>query len=202
MKLLFIIAFSFLSNYTFANDSNIASNNKAQKWTFDKAHSSVSFRIRHFFTPVLGEFNSYDGEIYFDPTNLQESSINVTIQVKSVDTKNGKRDPHLQSADFFDADTYPTMTFVSDEILSNGDNEYVAKGKLTIKDVTTEFELPFKLLGIMDHPKRKGTKISAFESLFVIKRNDFKVGTGQYVETAVIGEEVNVSITLELLSSN
>jgi len=201
MKLLLVFLFTVLSNYSFANDGTTPAKTNAQKWTFDKAHSSVSFRVRHFFTPVLGEFNSYDGEIFFDPSNLDGSSINVTIQVNSVDTKNGKRDPHLQSADFFDAETYPTMTFISEEITAQGNNEYIAKGKVTIKDVSTDFELPFKLLGIMDHPKRKGTQISAFESLFVIKRNDFNVGTGQYVETAVIGDEVSVSITLELLSS-
>jgi len=201
VQLLFLLVFTLLSMNSIAHDSDTTSS-KAQKWTFDKAHSSVSFRIRHFFTPVLGEFNSYDGEIYFDPANLTGSSINVTIQVNSVDTKNGKRDPHLQSADFFDATAFPIMTFVSEKISAKGDNEFVANGKLTIKNKTIEFDFPFKLLGIMDHPKRKGTKISAFESLFVIKRNDFNVGTGQYVETAVIGDEVNVSITLELLSSN
>jgi polyisoprenoid-binding protein YceI len=202
MKTLLILAFTLLSNSLFAHETETESAKKAQKWNFDKAHSSVSFRIRHFFTPVLGEFNTYDGDIFFDPNNLNESSISVSIQVNSVDTKNGKRDPHLQSADFFDAATYPTMTFVSEKITSLGDNQFVAKGKLTIKDVTTDFELPFKLLGMMDHPMRKGTKIAAFESNFMIKRNDYKVGTGQYVETAVIGEEVNVNITLELLSSN
>lgn len=175
---------------------------KSTKWNFDKSHSSVSFKIRHFFTPVLGSFGEFDGDIYFDPNNLFSSSINVTVDVKSVDTKNDKRDGHLQTADFFEVEKFPKMTFVSSSIEKTGDNEFVAKGKLTIKDVTTDFSMPFKLLGIMDHPMRKGTKISAFESNFMIKRNDYKVGTGQYVETAVIGDEVNVTISLELLSSN
>lgn len=172
------------------------------KWEFDKAHSSISFKIRHYFTPITGHFNSYDGLIYFDATNLKESSIDVKIDVKSIDTKNDKRDSHLQTADFFEAEKFPFIRFKSTEIVKKNNSEFVAKGKLTIKDVVTDFDLPFTLLGIMDHPRKKGTKISAFEANFMINRNDYHVGTGQYVETAVIGDEVNINITLELLSSN
>lgn len=189
----------FLVNSVFANNNTLE---KPTKWNFDKSHSSVSFKIRHFFTPVLGSFGDFNGDIYFDPNNLAESSIDVTVDVKSVDTKNDKRDSHLQSADFFEAEKFPHMKFVSSKIEKTGENEFVATGKLTIKDVVTDFKLPFKLLGIMDHPRKKGTKISAFEANFMINRNDYKVGTGQYVETAVIGDEVNVTIALELLSSN
>ncbi len=172
---------------------------EATTWTVDKSHSAVTFKVRHFFTPVNGTFDDYTADIKFDPNNLEESSINVQIAIASVNTDNDRRDGHLRTPDFFDAETYPYMTFQSSEIMKTGDNQFVAKGELTIKDVTKEIELPFTLLGVMD-VERQNKKVAGITAETQILRNDFGVGTGDYISDAVIGNEVNIQIQLELNS--
>lgn len=172
----------------------------ATAWNIDKAHSNLNFSVTHFFTPVNGKFHDYNAEIYFDPNNLGESSVNVEVMVNSVDTNNEKRDGHLQSADFFNAEEFPTMTFSSDRITSEGDNQFVAHGTLTIKDVTKEIELPFTLLGVQDNPMKEGTKVAGIKGSLSIDRTDFDVGVGDWAATAVVGDEVDISFALELNS--
>lgn len=192
----------FIATTSFATDkTELNQTAKAQKWAFDKAHSAVTFNVRHFFTPVVGQFNEYSGDVYFDAKNLKESSINVTINVNSIDTKNEKRDAHLQSQDFFNSSKFPKISFVSTEIVDKGNNKYVAKGKLTIKDVSKNIELPFTLLGTMAHPFMKdGTLLAAFEASLKLNRNEYTVGAGDFIQTAVVGEEVDIKITLEMNS--
>ncbi len=170
-------------------------------WTVDKSHSSVNFEIRHFFSNVAGSFEDYTADVKFSPDNLGESSIDVSISVASVNTKNERRDGHLQSGDFFEVETYPNITFTSDRIESKGDNNFVAYGTLTIKDVSKDFELPFTLLGVMDNPFREGTMVAGITAEFQLLRNDFGVGTGDWVSDRVIGNEVDVTLNLELNAS-
>lgn len=188
------IAF-FLVSGAFTPISNMA----ATEWKIDKAHSKLSFEVTHFFTPVTGQFTDYNSEIYFDPNNLGESSVDVEIQVSSIDTDNEKRDGHLQSPDFFNAKEYPTITFSSDEIVKKDDeNKFAAVGTLTIKDVSKEIELPFTLLGVRDHPMRENTRLAGIKFTKTINRNDYNVGTGDWVATAVVGGEVGITGTFEL----
>jgi polyisoprenoid-binding protein YceI len=167
-------------------------------WTLDRAHSNINFEVRHFFTPVDGTFSEYNAEVMFDPANLEESMIDVEIMVNSIDTKNEKRNAHLKTADFFNAEKYPMITFKSTKIESKGDNKFVAHGDLTIKDVTKRIEMPFTLLGVMDNPR--GGKIAGITSEFEIDRNVYDVGTGNYVSDAVIGKTVTAKLNLELNS--
>jgi polyisoprenoid-binding protein YceI len=170
----------------------------AISWTIDKSHTSITFEAKHFFTNVPGAFESYEAEVNFDPENLEESSINVQIDVRSINTKNERRDGHLQSADFFQSDMYPYITFSSDNIVSTGDNNFEAYGTLTIKDVSTDFVMPFTLLGIMDSPWQENTLIAGFESEFSLLRNDYNVGTGDWISDAVVGDEIKVMIDVEV----
>jgi polyisoprenoid-binding protein YceI len=173
---------------------------KATAWSIDKAHSNVSFSVRHIFTPVTGEFKEYDANVMFDPENLDESSIDIEIQVGSIDTDVKKRDGHLQSDDFFNAAQYPTITFSSDNITAEEDNEFIAHGELTIKDVTKEVELPFTLLGVQDHPMQENTKVAGVTIDHEINRNDFNVGAGDWASTAIVGGEIELDIDLEMTS--
>ena len=178
--------------------------NPSQKWNFDRAHSSLNFSINHFFTPVDGRFDDFNVELNFDPENLDNSSIDVVIQVASINTGNEKRDGHLQTADFFDAEKFPTITFKSNKITASGDNNFVAKGILKVKDVAREIELPFKLLGIKDLPEQMQkmfggiTHVAGFESSYTLNRNDYTVGTGSWAATLVVGDEVNLRIKIEV----
>ncbi|HKL17943.1 MAG TPA: YceI family protein [Halalkalibaculum sp.] len=170
----------------------------ATPWQIDQAHSNLNFEITHFFTPVNGKFHDYTSEIYFSPDNLDESSINVEVMVNSVDTNNEKRDGHLQSDDFFNAEQYPKMTFTSNKITSEGDNRFTAHGQLTIKDVTKDVKLPFTLLGVQDHPMKENTKVAGIKGSLKIDRTAYDVGVGDWAATAVVGDEVDINFALEL----
>ena len=167
-------------------------------WTVNKSHTSITFEAKHFFTSVPGAFEQFDAEVNFDPENLEESSINVQIDVKSINTKNERRDGHLQSADFFQSDIYPHITFSSEKIVSTGDNNFEAHGILTIKDVSTDFVMPFTLLGIMNSPRQENILIAGFESEFSLLRNDYNVGAGDWISDAVVADEIKVKIDVEV----
>ena len=81
----------------------------------DGAHSAVAFKVRHFFTQVPGHFDTFDGAIVYDPEKPENSSVQMTVQADSIDTGNENRDGHLRSADFFEVETYPTLSFQSEE---------------------------------------------------------------------------------------
>ena len=170
----------------------------ATLWSVDKSHSRIGFEVTHFFTPVNGTFDNYDAVVNFDPTNLGESQIEVKIAVNSINTQNEKRDGHLRTPDFFNAEEFPTISFKSSEIVSTGENTFAAKGQLTIKDVTQDIELPFTLLGVTDNPFREGTKVAGITSELNISRTAFDVGTGNWASDAVIGDEVSITLNLEL----
>ncbi|MEQ9309607.1 MAG: YceI family protein [Balneolaceae bacterium] len=190
--------FTILALATFSLASIAMVKMDAMSWSIDKSHSSINFEIRHFFAKVPGAFEEYTADVKFSPDNLAESSIDVEIQVPSINTKNERRDGHLQSPDFFNAEKFSSIKFTSSKIESTGDNEFVAYGTLTIKDVSTDFELPFTLLGVMDHPRRENGLIAGISSEFTLLRNDFGVGTGDWVSDAVVGNEVDVTLNLEL----
>lgn len=197
--ILLLIAFAFagLGN-AFATDND---ENTAAEWEVDRAHSAVNFTVNHFFTPVDGTFDDFNAEIIFDPENLEASNINVTIPVESVNTRNDRRDNHLLSGDFFNAEQWPNITFVSHSIEQTGDNEYVANGELTIRDVTREFQLPFELLGVMEHPMQENTRVAGIVANSELMRTDYGVGVGDWAATAVVGDRVNITLNLELTSA-
>ena len=170
---------------------------KAPVWDVDASHSAISFEINHIFTPVPGRFDDFTGTVNFDPANLEESAVDFVIQVASINTQNEKRDGHLQSADFFDAEKYPTIEFKSKKFMKEGDN-YAILGDLTMRDVTKEVTLPFELLGVQDHPFKEGSVVAGLRASTTLNRNDWGVGTGSWAATAVVDDEVKVNITLEV----
>lgn len=175
----------------------------AMTWNVDAAHTEMNFKVRHFFTPVTGNFASYDVELMFDENDPTNSSVNVTIDVASVSTGNEGRDNHLRTDDWFGVDTYGDITFASTSVKKTGDNEYVALGTLTIKDVSKQVELPVTLLGVKEIPEMMRemlggvTKVASFQANLNIDRTDFGVGTGMWGETAVVGADVEIELLVE-----
>ena len=173
-------------------------------WTLDASHSVVGFSVKHFFTPVQGQFDDYEAVVNFDPANPEASTVDVKIAVASVNTNNEKRDTHLQTADFFDAETYPYITFKSTSVRAAGDDQYMITGDLTIKDVTREIELPVTLLGVTELDGEMSAmfggiqKVASFQGGATVNRNDFGVGTGSWAATLVVGGEVNIDLALEV----
>lgn len=121
-------------------------------WTIDPAHSSVGFSARHLgLSKVRGLFTRFSGEVGGDPSDLTTASGRFEVEMASVDTGSPDRDAHLKSADFFDVEKYPTMTFASKSVTRNGD-DYKVVGDLTIKDVTREVTLDLEPGGETNDP--------------------------------------------------
>ena len=169
---------------------------EAPTWNIDSNHTSISFEVNHFFTPVAGSFNDFDGNLNFDPDNLAGSSAEFIVKINSVETDNEKRNGHLQSKDFFNAEKYPEMKFISSSFSRDGE-DYTIIGNLTIRDVTKQVSVPVEVLGIGEHPMKKSKLITAMRAEFSLNRNDYGVGSGSWAATAVVGDEVKVSVLLE-----
>ena len=172
-------------------------------WNVDNAHTAVTFQVRHFFTPTKGAFKDFDVELVYDAANVSNSSVNAVIRVASVDTENERRDGHLLSGDFFEAEQYPVITFNSTSVRRVSPTELVATGDLTIKDVTRQVELPITLLGVQEIPAEMQemlggvTRVASFSADLTLDRRDFGVGVGSWAETAVVGSDVKINISLE-----
>lgn len=193
--LIFTAGNAFTTNLTVSEETD---ESVAIEWSVDKDHSAVTFAVRHFFTPVNGRFTDYNADIRFDPENPANSSIDVTIPINYINTENSRRDNHLKSEDFFNTEKWPNIRFVSNSIRKVADNQYVANGELTIRDVTRSIELPFELLGVMDHPMMENTVVAGLSASTTIKRTDFGVGVGDWAATMVVGDDVEININLEL----
>ena len=156
-------------------------------WLLDASHSYVDFSIRHFLAKSKGSFQKIQGVIDFSDT----PSMNVTIDVESINTSNENRDSHLRSDEYFDTAKFPTMTFVSKSFNNTGSGMIVT-GDLTIKDITKEIEFPLIYLGKQD--TGRGYPSAAFEGEITIKRTEFGVGK----EGVSLGDEVTIEFSLEL----
>ncbi len=162
----------------------------------DKAHSGVSFSIRHLLTQVTGKFNDYSGTIVYDPANPAAGSVEFTIQAKSIDTGVEKRDGHLRSPDFFDVEKFPTITFKSEKVAAKGKDELDVTGPLTMHGVTKTVTVPVKLLGTMD---AFGGKRAGFQANFTVSRKDFGISWNKALDAGamLLGDDVAVTINVE-----
>ncbi len=171
-----------------------------RSWELDKAHSNFYFRIGHIYSKINGQFNDFTGEVKFDPSNLAESKFLFEIKTVSINTNIAKRDRHLLSGDFFDADNFPLMTFESTKITDVGNNVYQVFGKFTVKGEVYDLTLPLTLAGIKDHPAVKGKEVIGFNGTLTLDRLAFKIGTGKFYDMGIVGKDVEVLVTLEALS--
>lgn len=197
MKILQFFAVTAITTMVWASSAFSA----APIWNLDKAHSGIYFSVDHIFSKVNGHFNEFSTDISFDPADLEGSKFDFEIQVSSIDTNIGKRDKHLQSADFFDAAAYPVMTFKSSKISDKGNGMYDVAGTLTIREKGYDLTLPLKLEGVKEHPAKKGTDVAGFNGRVSIDRLDHGVGSGKFYDMGVVGKDVDIFVTLELLSN-
>lgn len=172
-------------------------------WSTDAAHTEINFSVKHFFTPVTGSFSDYEIDLDYDSENPDKSTVEARIKVASVNTGNEKRDTHLRSGDWFEAEKHPYMTFKSTSVRRVGANKLIASGPLTIKGQSQDVELPITLLGTQEIPEQMqqmlgGTRqVASFQASTAIDRGDFGVGVGNWAATMVVGGEVNIEILLE-----
>jgi polyisoprenoid-binding protein YceI len=171
----------------------------APEWKLDFDHTGIYFSINHIFSVTRGHFDKYEGTVVFSPDDLAKSRVEFEVEVDSINTNNSKRDKHLNSADFFDSKKFPTMTFKSRAVKHVKDNQYTVDGTLTIKDVSKEISVPVTFFGIKDFPFEKNTEVAGFEARMTIDRLAYNVGSGKYVDMGVVGQEVEVLISMEVL---
>jgi polyisoprenoid-binding protein YceI len=171
----------------------------AQQWNIDPVHTNFYFEAKHTYAAVRGQFTDFTGDVYFDPGNLGKSRFDFVIKVNSVDTKEGKRDTHLRSPDFFDAAKYPVMTFKSSKVTDAGGNKYIVEGTFTIKDVSKDIALEFDYHGQKDNPLKKGEIVAGLDTKLTIDRLEYHVGDGKFYKMGVVYKDVDILFTLELL---
>jgi polyisoprenoid-binding protein YceI len=169
----------------------------AETYTFDKAHSTVGFQVRHIFTNVSGRFTDYAGTIQVDRAKPESSTVELTIQATSIDTAEPKRDGHLRTADFFDVANHPTITFKSTAVKANGKDSYLVTGDFTMHGVTKQITLPVTVLGEGKDPM--GNEKMGLETSFTLNRKDYGLNWNRALETGgvLVGDEVKVQIAIE-----
>jgi polyisoprenoid-binding protein YceI len=164
-------------------------------YTIDTAHSRVGFVARHaMVTKVRGSFNEFEGSIHLDGANPENSSGQVTIQAKSIDTRNSQRDDHLRSNDFLDMDNHAEVTFASTAIKQDDETTFTVVGDLTVRGVTKSVEIPFEFTGSATDPF--GNQRVGLEGSVVINRKDYGVNWNAALETG--GVLVSEKVTLEI----
>jgi polyisoprenoid-binding protein YceI len=169
----------------------------ADVYKIDPVHSAIGFKVRHFFSHVSGSFGKFEGTINVDPDHPEKSSVTVTIEATSVDTKNEKRDEDLRSEHFFDVAKYPTITFKSKSVKQTGADSGDIVGDLTMHGVTRGITLHVKFLG--KGTGMGGKQISGWQvTTDPIKRSEYGLTWSKAIEgTSVVGEEVSISIDVE-----
>jgi polyisoprenoid-binding protein YceI len=166
-------------------------------FAIDKAHSEVTFQVRHLVTRVRGRFSDFEGAIEFDQADPARSSVKVTIQAASIDTAEPQRDAHLRSADFFSVDEYKTLSFTSTSIARKGADTYEVAGNLTIHGVTRPVTLNATFLGAAKDPW--GNEKIGFEAEVALNRKDYGLTWNAALETGgfLVGDEVKVALSIQ-----
>ena len=170
-------------------------------YTIDASHTRLGFSARHaMVTTVRGQFGEFEGTAHVDTANPANSSVNVTIQTASIDTRSEDRDGHLKSADFFDVENNPTITFKSTKVERDGDDWNIT-GDLTIKDVTKSVTIPFEHTGSAQDPF--GNTRIGFEGSTSINRKDFGLTWNAALETGgvLVSEKVKLDFDISAIKN-
>jgi polyisoprenoid-binding protein YceI len=170
-------------------------------WKLDPAHSSAEFKVKHMMiSNVKGRFSGLNGTLLEDPADPTRSSIEASFDVSTVNTHDEQRDGHLKSADFFDVEKYPAITFKSSKVVRKGEEEYVVTGDLTIHGVTKAVTLD------VEGPSRPakdpwGNTRIGLSATTKINRKDFGLNWNAALETGgfLVGEDVHITLDLQFI---
>ncbi|HTO89292.1 MAG TPA: YceI family protein [Thermoanaerobaculia bacterium] len=167
-----------------------------ETFVFDKAHSTLGFRIRHVVTKINGRFKDFDGMIWIDRQNAAASKVELTIRAASIDTSNDNRDQDLRSANFFEVEKFPTITFKSTKIEPKGSDAFVVTGDLTMHGVTKSIQVPVTSNGFAKMGK---TEKAGFSVSFPLNRKDYGVTWNRTLDQGglLLGEDVEIVIEVE-----
>ena len=164
-------------------------------WNIDSSHSGIHFAVRHMVvSKVRGAFTKYQGTINFDEQKPEASKVSVRIEAASIDTREPQRDGHLRSADFFDVERFPTLSFESTKVEKLKGERYRVSGDLVIHGVTQPVELEVEYLGVGKDPW--GNERIGFQAETSVSRKDFGLSWNQALEAGgvLVGDKVEISI--------
>jgi polyisoprenoid-binding protein YceI len=172
-------------------------------WKIDNSHSLVEFSVRHMMvSTVKGRFSNIEGSIVDVADDPTQSSVEVTIDPASITTSDPQRDAHLRSADFFDADQFPTITFISKRIEGNHRKEFKLIGDLTIRGQTREVKLDASFNGIGSSPF--GTTVAGFSAEGKLNRKDWGLNWNVALETGgvLVSDQIKLSLEIEAVKQD
>jgi polyisoprenoid-binding protein YceI len=172
---------------------------QAAAYKVDADHSSVMFKIKHLFAKTAGAFGKFEGVIEYEPGKPETWKASGKIDVKSLDTRQAKRDEHLLGPDFFDAGKYPTIEFVTTGVKEATADKAVVEGLLTMHGVQKPVTLDVELLGVGQDPW--GNTRAAFSAKTKIDRNDFGIKWNQPLNAggALLGNDVEITLEIEAI---
>lgn len=171
------------------------------RWNLDASHSNVKFTVTYSGVAEMdGQFNSFAGTILSNKEDFTDAQIEFTVDAASIDTDNEKRDEHLRSDDFFNAEKFPKMTFRSTSFRKTGDRTYVLEGDLTIRDVTKRVKFDVNYGGtVLD---ARGNTRAGFVARTTINRFDYNLKWNRVVESvSVVGADVQVRINVTFIKA-
>jgi polyisoprenoid-binding protein YceI len=169
-------------------------------WTLDPGHTRIGFATRHaMVTKVRGAFNDVTGESVVDGEDPEASTATVIVQMASIDTRNAQRDDHLRSADFFDVETHPEMTFTSTRIEEVDEDAYMVTGDLTIRDTTRSVGIPLRLIGIDTDPF--GNVRAGFEGTRRLDRREWGITWNTPLDSGglLVSDKIQLEFELSLI---
>ena len=166
-------------------------------YSVDKTHSEVTFRVRHFVSKVSGRFDDFSGVITVAPGKPAASSVEFTIKTASINTANTNRDTHLKSADFFDAEKNPEITFRSTKITPVDDDTFNVTGIFTMHGTAKEITIPVDFGGTATDAR--GTEKAGFSLTTKLNRKDYGILWNQTLDTGsvVLGDDVEITVNIE-----
>jgi polyisoprenoid-binding protein YceI len=170
-------------------------------WQIDRAHSDIFFTVRHMvISKVRGRFQKWDGTLQYDEENPASSRVEITIDAASIDTNEPKRDAHLRSADFLNAEKHPSLVFKSTKIEAKGADKFLLSGTLTIRDITKPVAIDVEHLGKAKDPW--GQQKVLFSGKLTIQREEFGATWNQALEAGgvLVGKNVEIDIELQAIA--
>jgi polyisoprenoid-binding protein YceI len=170
------------------------------KWAIDPAHSEIHFKVKHLvISTVSGSFDKFEGELLNSKDDFSDAVITFSADVDSVNTNQLDRDGHLKSADFFDAQNHPKLTFKSSSLAKKSDSGYVLKGDITIRGTSKPIELAVEYGGTVQDPW--GNTKAGFEITGKLNRKDFGLNWSAVTEAGgiVVADEIKLQLNIELV---
>jgi len=171
-------------------------------YTIDASHSRIGFVARHaMVTKVRGSFNDFTGSIHLDAADPAASTAQISIDVASIDTRNEQRDGHLRTNDFFDAPTFPKITFTSTSVQQLDDGKFAVTGDLSIKDVTKAITVAFEFAGLSTDPY--GNVRAGYEGTASLNRSDYGVSFNAALDTGgvLVSDKINLELDVSAIKN-